>query len=83
MRIEMLAGALAAALVASVPAAADSTILTYHGAPDRSGRYVMPGLTYERARGLRPDLIVQRGLSRRGLCAAAALGATPRPALAC
>jgi hypothetical protein len=52
----MLAGALAATLVASVPAAADSTILTYHGALDRSGRYVMPGLTYERARGLRPDL---------------------------
>ena len=56
MRIAMLAGALAAALAASVPAAADSLILTYHGAPDRSGRYVMPGLTYERARGLRPDL---------------------------
>ena len=53
----MLAGALAAALAASVPAAADSLILTYHGAPDRSGRYVMPGLTYERARGLRPDLM--------------------------
>jgi hypothetical protein len=56
MRILMLAGALAATLVASVSAAADSTILTYHGALDRSGRYVMPGLTYERARGLRPDL---------------------------
>jgi hypothetical protein len=49
MRILMLAGALAATLVASVSAAADSTILTYHGALDRSGRYVMPGLTYERA----------------------------------
>jgi hypothetical protein len=56
MRIAMLAGALAAALAASIPAAADSLILTYHGAPDRSGRYVMPGLTYERARGLRPAL---------------------------
>jgi hypothetical protein len=56
MRIVMLAGALAATLVASVSAAADSTILTYHGALDRSGKYVMPGLTYERARGLRPDL---------------------------
>jgi hypothetical protein len=55
MRIAMLAGALAAALAASVPAAAESLILTYHGAPDRSGMYVMPGLTYERARGLRPD----------------------------
>jgi hypothetical protein len=55
MRIAMLAGALAAALAASVPAAAESLILTYHGAPDRSGMYVMPGLSYERARGLRPD----------------------------
>jgi outer membrane protein assembly factor BamB len=55
MRIVLLAGALAAALAASVAAAADSTILTYHGAPDRAGRYVMPGLTYERARGLRVD----------------------------
>jgi hypothetical protein len=55
MRIVMLAGALAAALAASVPAAAESLILTYHGAPDRAGMYVMPGLTYERARGLRPD----------------------------
>jgi hypothetical protein len=51
----MLTGALAASLAASVPAAADSLILTYHGAPDRAGMYVMPGLTYERARGLHPD----------------------------
>jgi hypothetical protein len=56
MLIKMLAGALAAALAGSVPAAADSLILTYHNAPDRSGLYVMPGLTFERARGLRPDL---------------------------
>jgi outer membrane protein assembly factor BamB len=53
MRIALLAGALLAAL-ASGPAHADS-ILTYHGAPDRAGAYVMPALTYERARGLRPD----------------------------
>src|SRR5579863_3498839 len=56
MRFALLTGALAATLVASISIAADSTILTYHGALDRSGRYVMPGLTYERARGLRPDL---------------------------
>ena len=42
MHIPMFAGALAAALTASVPAAADSLILTYHGAPDRAGMYVMP-----------------------------------------
>ena len=56
MRFALVAGALAATLAASAAAAADSTILTYHGALDRSGGYVMPGLTYERARGLRPDL---------------------------
>jgi len=55
MRIALLAGALAAGLALSVPARADSLILTYHGAPDRAGMYVMPGLTYQRARGLRPD----------------------------
>jgi hypothetical protein len=54
MRFILLAGALAA-LASSAPAAADSTVVTYHGALDRSGKYVMPGLTYERARGLRPD----------------------------
>ena len=55
MRFALLAGALAATLIASVAAAADSTVLTYHGAPDRAGMYVMPGLTYERARGLHLD----------------------------
>ena len=28
---------------------------TYHGSLDRAGHYVMPGLTYERARGLHLD----------------------------
>jgi hypothetical protein len=56
MRIAFLAAALTAALGASLPAAAQSLILTYHGALDRAGAYVMPGLTYERARGLHPDL---------------------------
>ena len=54
MRIALLAGALAATLVYSVSFAADSSILTYHGGLARAGGYVMPGLTYERARGLRP-----------------------------
>ncbi len=44
MLTKMLAGALAAALAGSVPAAADSQILTYHNAPDRSK--VRPGMTY-------------------------------------
>jgi outer membrane protein assembly factor BamB len=55
MRIALLAGALAVTLAASSAARADSSILTYRGSLDRAGRYVMPGLTYERARGLRLD----------------------------
>jgi outer membrane protein assembly factor BamB len=55
MRFALLVGALVATLAASASAAADSSILTYHGALDRSGRYVMPGLTFDRARGLHLD----------------------------
>ena len=47
---------IAAALLWAASAHADQSVLTYHGALDRSGRYIVPGLTYERARGLRPDL---------------------------
>jgi hypothetical protein len=55
MRIALLAGALAVTLAACGAAHADSSILTYKGSLDRAGHYVMPGLTYERARGLRLD----------------------------
>ena len=55
MRFASLAGGLAAALALVGPARADSAVLTYHGSLDRAGSYVMPGLTYERARGLRLD----------------------------
>ena len=55
MRFASLAGALAAALALVGPARADSSILTYHDSLDRAGNYVMPGLTYERAQGLRLD----------------------------
>jgi outer membrane protein assembly factor BamB len=55
MHIALLAGALAVTLAASSSAHADSSILTYRGSLDRAGHYVMPGLTYERARGLRLD----------------------------
>jgi hypothetical protein len=76
MRIVMLAGALAAALAASVPAAAESLILTYHGAPDRSGMYVMPGLTYERARSRCVlDGLMLRRLFARGALAVPAVAA--------
>ena len=43
------------ALLFAASALADQSVLTYHGALDRAGRYVMPGLTYDRARGLRLD----------------------------
>jgi outer membrane protein assembly factor BamB len=55
MRFALLAGALAIALTTSGSAHADSSVLTYHGSLDRAGRYVVPGLTYERARGLHLD----------------------------
>ena len=45
----------AVALLAAASAHADPSVLTYHGALDRAGRYVAPGLTYDRARGLRLD----------------------------
>jgi outer membrane protein assembly factor BamB len=45
----------AVALLAATSAHADPSVLTYHNALDRSGRYVAPGLTYERARSLRLD----------------------------
>ncbi len=51
----LVAVVLAAALpsVAAEPGA--QSILTYHGAPDRSGNFVVPVLTFERARALRLD----------------------------
>jgi outer membrane protein assembly factor BamB len=55
MRIPLLVGALVVTLAACSSADADSSILTYHGSLDRAGNYVMPGLTYERARGLHLD----------------------------
>ncbi len=42
-------------LVAAGRPAAAQTVATYHGRPDRSGMFVMPGLTWERARTLRLD----------------------------
>jgi outer membrane protein assembly factor BamB len=55
MRIALLAGALAATLAISDAAHAGSSVLTYHDALDRSGRYVVPGLTYDRAGSLHLD----------------------------
>ena len=55
MRNALVAGALAVTLASAAWAQADQSVSTYHGALDRAGRYVVPGLTYERARGLRLD----------------------------
>ncbi len=45
----------AVALFCAGAAHADPAVLTYHGALDRAGAYVAPGLSYERARGVRLD----------------------------
>jgi hypothetical protein len=55
MRNAFVAGALAVTLSSAAWAQADQSVSTYHGALDRAGRYVVPGLTYERARGLHLD----------------------------
>src|SRR5580698_200238 len=47
-----------AALLIGIAAAAGpeaQSLLTYHGDMSRSGYYVMPGLTWERAHGMHPD----------------------------
>jgi hypothetical protein len=46
---------IAVAILFAASAHADQSVLTYHDAVDRSGGYIAPGLTYERARGLRLD----------------------------
>jgi hypothetical protein len=55
MRNALIACALAVTPVLSASAEADQSVSTYHGSLDRAGRYVVPGLTYDRARGLHPD----------------------------
>jgi hypothetical protein len=53
----------AAALLTIVSAASEPdlvhaqqpSVLTYHGAPDRSGRFIVPGLAWDRARSVHLD----------------------------
>ena len=59
MHKTLLTGALAAALVFPAPALQAQNVSTYHNSLDRGGRYVVPGLTYERARGLHLDASFQ------------------------
>ena len=51
------------ASLGSARAADERSILTYHNAPDRSGSFVIPGLTAERARGAHLDSAFQARLS--------------------
>jgi outer membrane protein assembly factor BamB len=46
---------LASVLTVAAAEAQQATVVGYHNTPDRSGRYVMPGLTAERARSIHPD----------------------------
>ena len=46
------------ALPAAIPpalAAGGNSVLTYHGSPERSGNFVVPDLTWQRARSIRLD----------------------------
>src|SRR6185437_78630 len=45
----------AALLLAAVHDGAAQTVATYHGRADRSGNFVVPGLTWQRAGTLRLD----------------------------
>ncbi|MBV9815371.1 MAG: PQQ-binding-like beta-propeller repeat protein [Alphaproteobacteria bacterium] len=48
--------ALALTLVLMIAARSQAqSVLQYHGSPDRSGRFVIPALDWERARSLHPD----------------------------
>ena len=42
--------------LASSQAAYGQSVLEYHGGPGRSGSFVVPSLTWERARGIHRDL---------------------------
>ncbi len=55
MRNMLRAVAVGVALASSASPRADPSVLTYHGTLDRAGRYVVPSLTYERARSLHLD----------------------------
>jgi hypothetical protein len=54
-RPALMAGLLALALAPSFVLAQDSSVLTYHADNSRSGRYVVPALSWEKAKSLQVD----------------------------
>jgi len=54
-RIALLAAALAVVLPSQGALAQQQTVLTYHGDASRSGNFVVPPLTFDKARGLHLD----------------------------
>jgi hypothetical protein len=59
----LLALVIALSAVGAARAADDRSILTYHGAPNRSGNFVVPALTVQRARSTHLDSGFQARLS--------------------
>jgi PQQ enzyme repeat len=53
--IALLAGMLVLAIPLSMARAQENSVLTYHGDESRSGNYVVPGLTADKARSLHLD----------------------------
>jgi outer membrane protein assembly factor BamB len=52
----VLAALVIGALIASQPVAAQqSSVLTYHGDESRTGNYVVPAMTFDKARAVHPD----------------------------
>jgi hypothetical protein len=42
-------------LAQSAPDSAQDNVLTFHGSPDRKGNFIVPGLTWQRAKSLHMD----------------------------
>jgi hypothetical protein len=55
IRLALTAGSFALALSPKSARAQDSSVLTYHGDNSRSGQYIVPALSWEKARSLQVD----------------------------
>jgi outer membrane protein assembly factor BamB len=61
--MKILALVAAAVIAGFLPARADPSVLTYHGDAERSGRFTVPGLSWDRARSLHLDAAFHAELS--------------------